>query len=249
MIFKRNKPITLRCYTHNTVAYNLFPIKKATFPTWFKNLPKPNDRTTKDDVTTFNMRLCTGLKGLYQKSFFLPLWSDLELNISEIGTFNYQWQYADLASEVKIHPPEQYSGFIAPEKVQHFKLSSPWLLQSSEELTCLVTEPTWELNKFDHISILPGSLDLYYSPAETNINMLVKKQTTPTRTVMYAGQPLYHITPLTSKKVILELHLITKEKYEDLRAINDPFAFLNFAGKRQKIAEAQKCPFKTEREA
>lgn len=243
MFWKKNKPIILNCYTYRPEVFNYSPIvnSREQVPSWFKKLPFPYYKSPEDYEQ--NLKLCPAAINLFSAGFVLPLWSDLFLEVGEIGTDTYRWQYSDKVSHLSCHPSMEWGNHISPEKYQHFKLSSPWVFECSEKISFLAVEPEWQFDVLDNITILNGILE-FYTQCNTNINMFFKKQAEKTQQIIPCGTPIYKFVPMTSRKIILKNHLISREEFERKNSMNRSISFRRYYQKKQSLLK-NKCPYKT----
>lgn len=250
MIFFKKKPVVLKCYTDRADVYNYFPVVKAskTIPEWFKNLPRPKYTGLKKTENIRNLKECIGFTNYFAKGFMLPLWSDLALEIGEKGTDRYRYQYSDQRSEIIVHPGHTTGNTFSDLEYQEIKLSSPWLFQCTESIEFMCLQPEWFLDKIFPVHIVAGVMDFTTNVA-TNINAYIKRTEEEQNIFLQAGTPIYHFIPLTEKKVQLEVHLVTTEKFQNLNLSNSPVTFRRHHAKKHKILKEKKCPFKFDAES
>ena len=140
---KNRRPGVVNCYTSNKAVYDyasIAPAFKYT-PQWFKQLPKGQE----------NMRQCWGFLDLFKRSFVMPMWCDLDVEMGENGTFN--WQFHDGQSEAYVHRARQYSDWLDESSHYHMKLISPWVFTCDEDVYFQWAQATWSLNDlFDFVS-------------------------------------------------------------------------------------------------
>jgi hypothetical protein len=139
----------------------------------------------------------------------------------------------------------QYGNFIDTNEIQHLKLVSPWKFKEKSGVMFNLSQPTWHLgNHVRDFCILPGVTDFKYQTA-TNIQMLgYYPETDGTKQILIeAGTPLYHVTPLSDKKVIIKKHLVTEAEWESMG--NSAIKFNNsYKVRKERMDNAEsKCPF------
>jgi len=213
LFFFKEKPIEIVAFTSEEyLTINVqSPIKPAReyFPDWWKNTP-----SSKFNWDTFNVnsttKSCPGIGQTLQKGFILPLWSDLAIKTQ--GN-QYQWQYADRISKFEIHSNDQAPGFY--EDYYIFKINSPWQIKSPVSL--IYTFPFY---------LFPAPLP-YLTPTgivtpvnkmcATNIFILLKRIQEEICFMIKQGTPLFHIIPLTEKKVVFRTEVISKAEYFKLK--------------------------------
>lgn len=215
-IFCKRKEIVLDCFTTNASVYSFTPIQKASnfIPSWWKNIPK---KTTFDNEYVKNIPLrtmkgCTGLTDSYRLGLVLPLWSDLIINV-RLDEIYYQW--ASSVFETEFHPPEQHDFQL---NFYHTKLVCPWRLRCKENINFYFSSPFWNLTEFyndpsKNFHILPGIMN-FNLPLNPNVNMFfVKKQFD---LFLKCNTPIYYISPLTEKNIIIKNHLVSDYEYKKL---------------------------------
>ena len=248
MFWKKEKEIILNCYTSRADVYNYYPVLEAkkNFPEWFKKLPTPVFKSSKDIGPIIgNVKQCEAFLDYYKRGFMLPLWSDLALTIGEKNSLNYKWQYSDRCSSLDIHSPKQTGDHFDPLLYQHLKLDSPWLMSCSEDISFLAVEPGWQFDVLKNIRILSGVVSFKYQ-SSTNINMFCLREEKETSILLEAGIPMYHYIPLTDRKITLKTHLISDEHYFKIKSIATPTKFVRHYSARKKILDTSGCPFQHE---
>ena len=241
MFFKKEKKIVLDCYTSNASAYNYFPIveTKKTFPRWLQKLQAPYFKSPEDHKE--NVKSCPAFVDYFRLGLVFPLWSDLWLEVGEIGSDLYRWQYSDFVSHMEFHPNKQYG--LDKKEYQHFKLISPWVFSCSEDIKFFWSEPSWRFGDFpETVEILNGVMS-FKTNAITNINMMVKRTKEPQKFLIKANTPLTHLIPLTDKKVELRVHLVNDEVLKSIDAVSTRVSF--FSREKKKIQHSLKTKFKT----
>ena len=91
----RKKKLVLKAYTHNSCAYEFFTVAKAHYfyPEWWKKLPSyhqqeiPRQEVGAMTIKAPTMKTCAGIIDIYKHGIVLPLWSDLQIKVTEHG----QW--------------------------------------------------------------------------------------------------------------------------------------------------------------
>jgi len=241
-LFKR-KPIHIDCFTANVSAYKYSPIQPANYflPEWWKKLPKtffvPDKNPPLHQQT---MRRCAGFIDIYSKGLMLPLWSDLSIQMTSNGM--YSWRYADGESSCTIHRPEQLGSLLEEAKVEHMKITSPWIFSCNEDVQWYFTQPIWNHDAASNFCIPSGVLSFKYQ-GTTNINMLIRKQ--DTMFTINQGTPMAHMVPLSDRPIKIKNHLLTGEEYFRKDRFSRPLHFENSYYKRIKILKEKesKCPF------
>jgi hypothetical protein len=240
MFFLKRKKIIIDCLTTNALASELYYPDKAVnfYPDWWKSLPSTYKNTQNGFTDMATMKTCMGFTDYYQKSFFLPLWSDLKIKVDSKDSF--RWQFSDSKSNAIPHELNQRKGFL--ENYNHLKIVSPWLFKSKFDVFFSVNQPIWSFNDNPQI-IVPSALLEFKYQHETNVNMFFPK--TANEYLFEAGQPMMAFTPLTEKEVEFKTHLVDYEEFSKCYDLQNQVHFLNKYRKiRNKYKSLNKCPFK-----
>jgi hypothetical protein len=159
------------CFTSNPMAFKHASIDSANkfLPDWWRQLPKP-----KDDgfAPGSNMKLCRGFIDHYKNSFIIPMWSDLDIEVGPKGSGEWRYQFADEASELITHEPEQWGGLRNPSDIFHAKIMSPWHLRSKDSTMFMQTAPTYNIPvQLRGMEIMPGTIEFKQQSATHVIAM------------------------------------------------------------------------------
>jgi hypothetical protein len=249
-IFIKRQKIVVDCFTENIHAHDAFPIQSANkfYPSWWKILPNtfPVESTTGVYLEQKTMKACYGLLNHYRHGFVLPLWSDLLLQTQADGLGNsYSYQYADMRSQIGVHPMDQMGKEFA--SLVHVKLVSPWRIREKSGIEFIYMEPTWNYpGDLLTMSTPPGTVEYKYQHT-SSVNMFLEKGR---KYKFSAGRPMAHLIPLTEKNVELRCHLVnpTDMDNDTRRVMHHGFPFFQDGylqkKKHQKaLEEKSKCPF------
>lgn len=237
------KPIVLHCYTDRAEVFNYAKISKSSefIPDWWKGLPK-NVNANDDLINLPTLKSCPGFIDLYRSGFIVPMWADLAVEIGEIGSPSYRYQYADARSEAMHHPTYQRGSAFPEEKYQHLKFSVPWYLQCKEDINFLFSAPTWNMESPEKFTVLPGVLNFKYQGA-VNINTLWVREIALRRQLLPFGSPLAQLIPVTEQKIVLEHHLLDTSEFENMRCMGRRVSFTSNYRKLKQVMEVGGCPF------
>lgn len=234
MFWTKKKKIVVDAFVDNENIAE-FPIESTSkyLPEWFLKL-KPTHQLESDGhellATTF--KRCDGMLGLINKTFTLPMWSDLSIKTEDDG--NYRWKYPSGAYNygVEHHPNYQLNGAFDP--LVHVKIKSPWVLKEKTGIQFLQSRAFYSFNEDTWIAIPPGVVDYKYQHS-THINVFLERNN---QFLFEAGQPLMYITPLTEKDVEIKTHVVSAEEYKSLVKRSVPNTFIDFYKKTKK----RRCP-------
>jgi len=237
MHFFRSSKLHLDCFTTSSGVITYSPVDYAIkhIPDWWRKLPK---QVFYDGNTTFpqaTMRTCTGMYEYYSKSVCMPMWSDLNVAVSN---GEYSWQFSDFQTEAIVHGKEQYVGFTSSDE-GHLKLVSPWLFRTKEDVSWIISHPTYSLKKLFDYTVLPGVLNFKHQPA-TNLQLLFSLKVDKTLNIAH-GTPMQLLTPMSNKRIVVHRHLVTEAVY---KKINDTQMGLTFINKYINAKKSMRCPYK-----
>jgi len=228
--FCKPKKVTIDCFVSNSQIFNRYKIDKAFkyAPKWWAKLSGSTQYTNKNNIaiTMPTLKKCNGIIDLYDKSFILPLWSDLILeNVSTDTGINYKYQFADSTSIITSHAKNQYPNSF--ENYIHGKIISPWRIKDSKGISFRVGPCNWSLlNITNNICILDGILQFKHQ-TNTHINFLYNYNAEP-NILLEAGTPMLHFHPLSDKIVELKHHQLDFIEFEKM--FKDETIALKFIG-------------------
>lgn len=223
--FNKLKPITLNFYTNHLAAYELAQPKAASsfLPDWWKNLPTQKvvlDIDALQERKYLNMRSCPGMKHMYQRGCIIPLWSDIAVEISEVGTDSYRWQSSDAAFGVEPHHPDQFNHHWDVENYQHIKLILPWQIQCDEPEPFLYIDCCWNRNTQNRYSVLSGILEFKHQHTG-NINMIFSKMPEKYTLLLKHLTPMFQLIPLSNRPLRIKTHFVEEEKIKNFRVLGE----------------------------
>lgn len=184
------------------------------------------------------MKRCLGMTSLYQRGFVLPLWSDLILEVSPIGTTEYRW-FSPEESFVEFghHPEVQRSGYLPDTHYQQLKLSNVWAARSKEDIDFLMLQPTWNHPAPEKMIVCPGLLNFKFS-SSLNVNVFIPKEKEVKTLRFNPGFPLAHLVPLSERDVDIRLQLVDHQEMKRLTAI--PSVYMRLSKTARQVRSG--CP-------
>jgi len=237
------KSVVLNCYTSHSGIFTYAPIKTASnfFPNWWKQLPKTYD-SEKVIHPVSTMKQCIGFIDLYKHGFIIPMWSDVIFEIGKQGTTDYRYHFSDDHSRAIYHDANQ-RGTAYPElDFQHLKIDSPWIFTCDEPIDFLMTDVVWNKDDPSVMSVMPGVINFKYQ-CGTNINTIWKRTSETTRHTIEFNTPICHLIPLTDRKIVLKLHLVSPEEYGRISGVSRRTKFFGKYRANKRILQETKCPF------
>jgi hypothetical protein len=234
---KRNK-IHVDCFTYFKGLPDLFPIKYASdcMPSWFKSIPPTLKAPSGPTVGT--MRSCPGVNELFNTGLIIEAWSDMYIDWSNPKEGIYV-QPEEIAVP---HPNWQWNFNPAFENYQHLKLITPWKFKEKTGVNFMFTGTFWSdlANKF----VVPNGVVEYKYQHTTSINIMIPKSGFPKTLTISAGEPIAQIVPLSEKDVVIHMHEISRDEYNnDFNSY--VFSFNAQYYKRKKFLE-KNCPMRQE---
>ena len=242
-MFNLFKSPVVNCYTWDSAVYNYAPIKPAAsfIPDWWKELPKAT-RNPNELIQRPTMKGCVGFTNLYKKGFIMPMWSDLAISIGEQGTNNYRYHFSCERGEINVHDKIQRGSVYPETEYQHLKIESPWMFTCTEDIEFLQTGVPWESSDIPNMSVLPGVVEYKYQLG-ANINIMWKRTNKNEEYLVPYNTPLCQFIPLTERKVTINLHLISKEKFLAMKRIASSTTFLSKYRTNRRVLKENGCPF------
>lgn len=237
------KDVVLHCYTDRAHVFNYCPITqgKNFLPDWWKKVPK--QLIEGDNIYPYpTMKSCVGFIDFFKNSFAMPLWSEVAIQIGQVGTTDYKYQFSDMSSSIKHHNPAQ-RGLAYPEhEFQHLKFEAPWRFSCDEDIKFMQVGPFWNNNDPMEMAIAPGVLDFKYQKG-ANVNVLFKRDFETKTYTFEAGAPLVYFFPLTERNVKLKVHLLSSEEYKKLTSSDISLSFVGKYRTNQRFLKKRGCPF------
>jgi|SRR5210317_820966 hypothetical protein len=153
--FKTNKDLEITFWSVVDGLEKIVPIKRATeyLPSWFKNMPQfsgVGDPRIEDQGT---FRRCPAIVDMFSNAFVVPLWCDLELEITEQG-FRFKASNPEFVFEG--HHKAQFLDHVKTDYTFILKAVCPWKVKTPPGYNVL------QLPMFYHydqpFDVLPGAI-------------------------------------------------------------------------------------------
>lgn len=228
LFFFKKSPVTINAFvpTEYAFAHEFSQIQRASkfLPQWFKNLPNFDYNTVlqfSDPLELAykrNVKSCPGIIHSLSSGFVVPMWCDLRL---EWDKENYQYFFSDGMSEIIQHPNNQISGF--SDNFYILKISSPWIMKSSKQLTVYSLPLTYHLGLNHPIKTIFGTQKSFTKQnilALKNFFFLEQKSDNQ-KCILNFNTPMLHIVPNEEYYFKLECHIDDKE-YSKLKYSSVP---------------------------
>jgi hypothetical protein len=247
--FCYSEETVLHCYTFLPHAHKYANIDYAInyAPSWWRETPAQLSNPTSNTIKS-----CVAVLDYFKKGIVIPSWFEMDVTVnSKSNPEWYKWvgSSPDLDTN-NSHKPEQFAGF-AGENGKNIKITSPWKFKTDEEIYFTWTQPTWHLrNILSNIVVMPGVINFKFQHA-TEINLLVINKDKTEEFTISPRTPLAILHPLTSKKIKIETHLISKEEWDNMLGpqgliLKRNSTDLTYKKRKHlvKTSEEGTCPFK-----
>lgn len=237
MFFKRRKKLKIRCYPQFDHAAKIFPIEKTRsfIPDWWKNL-SATFYDPKSSLNISTIKACPGFVDLYKKGITIPLWRDSVIKYDSERIVDVVIPTDEPVENLFVlHSVEQWQGLLPGHL--HFKIVSPWMLETDEPVQFLMMDMTWNRKDSQEYLIPPGIVEFKYQHA-THINVFLPPTKGFRELKLEAGTPMVQLIPLTDREIELEIMPADSNKFKNLL----PYAwtFNNVYAKTKNILEKRK---------
>lgn len=218
MFFFKRKKIVLDCFVAAEHFALQYPIDNSAkyLPKWWKTLPRNYEDFVKELNATrpvSTMRNCYGFIELYKRSLTIPLWADVRIYTTKSPP-SYRYVSPSDMFSVITHSSKQYNN--AFRDYMHMKFESPWVLKEKTGVKFLMTGCSWSLmDSNPGLQVMTGVLP-FNTQTVSNINVMVP--VADNQIDIKAGTPLCFLIPLTEKKVVTKMHVVTIPELQKLKA-------------------------------
>jgi hypothetical protein len=241
----KKRKIVLECITASKTVATYAPIQRASksIPKWWIDVVKNPEPVKEDLMHNTTMAGCTGMRDMYASGVMLPLWCELRVAVGSKGTGHYQYQFSDFKSKMGPHESGQRGEYLPDYDYLHLKIDSPWLFRCDEPINFYFAQPTWNIEKLEDYTIMPGVVDFKYQNT-TNINVMFPR-TDHMKVIDFPfRQPLAHIVPLDSRPIELK-RILDKNLHAQIAESFSPITFVNSFKNKKAIDKKleSKCPF------
>lgn len=246
LFFFKPKTITLDFFTNQNHVFSYAKPQAANkfYPDWWKTLETPPLRNPHQpnsvenlDIDS-NMRRCVGVSHLYKYGVVLPLWSDLRIYVGPINSGEYQYLFSDGISSASQHPDFQKGNFLPNSNYCHIKVHSPWIAYCKDAVPFMLSPLVWNTNKPEEC-IIPNGVVEYKYQHSTNINLFIPRKNEEQIVQLGFNTPMYHMVPLTDRKLEVKTHLISEAEYEQKYASSRNVTFTGKYNVHKKILKGK----------
>jgi hypothetical protein len=224
VIFFKPKTINIDLFTFNSGVYEYAKpdLAKNFYPDWWKKLSKQTYNSEFGPGPT--IKTCAGFIDLYRYGFMFPMWCDVFIRVEDNCEFT--WRYADQNSSGMSHSPLQAGSLFFESNVRNFKLISPWVAQTKEEVYWSINQPLWSQGLQKDFIVPPAVLNFKHQNT-ANINTLITDISRKREFIIPFRMPLVHYIPIDERPCKLHLHLVSEEEYNKINDRNRPVSFSN----------------------
>jgi hypothetical protein len=222
--FIKNKKIILDCFTYLPHVHEYAKIDHGIkyVPEWWRETPP---QLKERDLLT--IKKCPAFLNFFKKGVVIPSWFELELSIAGAGDDSYTWRWeasSDFVDSSQSHDGIQFERF-AGNNGGNFKLTSPWLFKTKENIDFVWTQPSWNMREnLSNITLLPAVIN-FKEQHGTNINYFLENNENKKTCKIDSLTPLVILHPLTEREIEIKNHLVTKEEFERIRIGVNYFIF------------------------
>jgi len=227
---KRTIDITACVSEDFAFAEKFYPIVPSSkfIPDWWKNTPK-SKFNFEEFRNVRTVRSCPGIMGTFKNGYIQPLWSDLAFKHEDENYWRYQ--FADNLSEIDIHSSEQFVNFY--KNYNFYKVNSPWLIRSSENIKFLMVDPFYLFDKPKPYIIPYGFLD--GKVISSNFFFFVEKNLGVKEFLLKSGIPTIQIIPITEKTINFKTEVVSNREFKLLSNTYKVRKFSNVGIETRKI--------------
>jgi len=192
MFWFKRKEVVVDFFTHVEKINRAHPPRRASafMPDWWKTLGDYYEEPVLaigKTKKTGTMKFCSGFRDLYGSGFIIPLWSDLDLYVSES---NFNWVFPNKMSSATYHDLAQHNNSFP--NYHHIKLICPWFAKEKTGVKFMYAEPSWSLIPFNgNIRVLPGVVSFDTQPS-LNTNLFLRKAPQEYKLSLEANMPIAH---------------------------------------------------------
>ena len=207
--FVKKNEVVVDCFTYYQAGFEFTPIDYGSkfIPEWWK-------KTESSSGGVSTIKSCVGLIDYYKNCLVIPSWFEMDLRVYKEGDEKW-WDYEasnQFVDTESSHTRESFKGF-SLENGNNVKLTSPWVIQTKDDVKWVWNQPTWNLR--EHLStftILPAVVEFKYQQG-TNINLFVINEDNLKNTIIKPNTPLVCLHPMTDKNIVIKNHLISYEEF------------------------------------
>jgi hypothetical protein len=220
--FKTKEDLEITFWSTTEGLEKVVPVKRATeyLPSWFKNMPQFSGigEERVEDQGTF--KRCPAIVDMFTNAFVIPLWCDLELEITEEG-FRFKASNPDFVFEG--HHKAQFLDHVQTDYTFILKAVCPWKCKTPPGYNTLQLPMFYHYNS--PFEVLPGAIysDIHHA---MNQQMAIKGYG---RFSIEKGTPLAMYMPVKRDKFKLNVSENTDELKEiyKLNELNIKSKFTN----------------------
>jgi|TARA_R100000479_G_scaffold122907_1_gene63373 hypothetical protein len=212
------------------------PAYKA-YPDWFQELPKKdskcpfaflNNNPYQLQFYNGNVTGCIGIQDFFKLGYIIPNWAHFVFR-EDNGSLVPNWLESPYSMNYKTHNmEEQFPTMKNPPTYKHFsKVLSPWIIQTSPGVSCLITHPVWHRNKnfttatgVFHTDQSPLTLPWFF---EWNVKikngLSVNEGFEVENQCIEREEPLMLVIPFYRKKFNSHVEYVSENEYDRLNKV------------------------------
>lgn len=213
----REKDIVIDCFTFRSSVYKYARIDHARnfFPKWWKDLEDTTKKRCPMGERRATAKTCHGIFNLFTRGFVVPMHIDTSIIVAEKGKLGWRVSSKDSDLTIIQHPEGQRGDFATEANgCVHLKYSPPWFLTTSESIELAAFGATYNADDIFEPVYVPGvppvMKDHPFNPA---VNFFLRRGETERQVDLIAGTAMYHMIPLTDRKIKMRHHLINRDRW------------------------------------
>lgn len=160
-------------------------------PAWYKTMSSKMDEHKPSHINNPTMKVCPGIHDILKLGYMVPAWCDFYIDLTNPDR-GVGFESSSGDDFLDIFPLSASRGFTFPEghAPMFLKFRSPWRIQSTDNLSVLVTAPKYQFN--NSYTVYDGAMDVGPFIADVNFIISVKQGS---YIEFKRGEPLLQLIP------------------------------------------------------
>lgn len=207
------------------------------FPSWLSELPNKKskcpfgflrngnggvDPYTLIHDSSLGVKGCPGIQDFLNFGYIIPNWTTFIFREDEQNRLLVNWVDSPYDIDYVAHPDDQFSTLPNKPVYNHFgKITSPWIIKTEKNVSCLITHPIWHRN--NSFTTATGIIHTDVSPFQVpwffEYNYRIKSGLELTtmdvdKQVIDIGTPLMLVIPFYRKNFESSINYVDTEEME-----------------------------------
>jgi len=208
------------------------------FPDWYSKLPKNKSNCPFASIgnNLFNIQFngsggisgCLGIQDFLKYGYLIPSWTTFVFRERPDGELHINWLESPLTQTYQIHGEDQFPTMKNMPSYGHFcKINTPWIIQTSPGVSCLITHPIWHRNNnfttstgIFHTDKSPLTLPWFFEWNHKIKSQMFLDDTFETESqVIERNEPVILIIPFYRKNFNHSIEYIDEQEFRKLNLI------------------------------